>query len=322
MLQKYFHPLLGLICSIFDGYSAVLFLAGDSSTQYELVSSFSLGDNIAKNMVLETGQGLVGWVVKNNQPLLVTDFERQGEGLEYYKQDHTVRIKSFMGCPLKDGMGALCLDSKNGYAFGPKQQKILHQFVQLIETLLADNDKSRKDSLQQHYYTCLQLIRVLPKHYPRWSAFLEQFLLLIADYTGFSHCFLASRDKTGDGYYLEGWNRGLFSKEELHHKRFDNDQGLIGWVFRNHCFVNTADRENSPSSYPIFEKKAKGPSFQSVICLPLLVNSRTRAVLVLADAHKRTVDEELKNFLEFVSEHLALFLENLYLKNKLRQPRE
>jgi transcriptional regulator with GAF, ATPase, and Fis domain len=320
MPDKYFQPLLGLLCSIFDAYSAVLFLGPAGSDKHELAASFSLGDSIQENKVLEPGQGLVGWVIKNNQPLLVTDFERQSDGLEYYK-DSSVRIKSFMGCPLKDGTGVLCLDSKNAYSFGPKQQKILHQFVQLIETLLEDENRRQTVSSRHHYYDCLQEIRVLPKRYPRWSAFLEAFLQLLSGCTEFSYCFFASRDKTGNGYYLEGWNQSLFNKEEVHRRRFDTDTGLIGWVFRNQCFVSTQECEKNPSAFPVFEKKIKGPSFQSVICLPLSVNGKTRAVLVLADEDKKTIDEELKNFLEFVSEHLALFLENLYLKNKLRQPR-
>jgi GAF domain-containing protein len=52
--------------------------------------------------------------------------------------------------------------------------------------------------------------------------------------------------------------------------------------------------------------------------LPLIVHKKTRGVLVLGDLHVVAINDELKIFVQMVAEYLALFLENLYLKNKLR----
>jgi GAF domain-containing protein len=60
---------------------------------------------------------------------------------------------------------------------------------------------------------------------------------------------------------------------------------------------------------------------KSVICLPLVVHKRTRGVLVLADENGRDIDGTLKRFAVTIADYLALFLENLYLKNRLQQQR-
>jgi transcriptional regulator with GAF, ATPase, and Fis domain len=317
----FFNRILGLVCSVFDAYSAVLFLP-DGKGEYRLASYFSLGDNVLTNSALRPGQGLVGWILKNNEPLLLNAFDRQGDSLGYYSPEAESKIKAFMGCPLSQGYGALCLDSKNTYSFSGKDQKILHQFVQLIEALRDDIYQQRFNEQEQNYYTCLKLIRALKSKTPRWSAFLDHLLKLLNEYTQFSHTFFASRDERGEGFFLEGWNRPLFSSSENHKRKFNINSGMIGWVFRNHTPISTADKETTAEGTPVFDKRYKAPQFQSVICLPLVVHMRTRGVLVIADEGKRPITKELKNFLLIVADQLALFLENLYLKNKVHQLEE
>ena len=314
----FFNRILGLVCSVFDAYSAVLFLP-DSKGRFHLVSSFSLGDNILTNSCLQPGQGLVGWILKNNEPLLLNSFDRQGDSLGYYSPEAESKIKAFMGCPLSQGKGALCLDSKNTYSFSGKDQKILHQFVQLIEALRDDVYQQHFNEQEHNFYTCLKLIRALKSKTPKWSAFLDNLLKLLSEYTQFSFTFFASRDERGQGFYLEGWNRPLFVSPENHKQKFNISSGMIGWVFRNHTPISTADKDTSTEGTPVFDKRYKAPHFQSVICLPLVVRMKTRGVLVIADESKKPISKELKNFLLIVADQLALFLENLYLRNKVHQ---
>lgn len=315
--QHFIRIVLGLICSIFEAYSCVLFLK-DKKNNYKLASYFSLGDHINRQSTLEPGQGLVGWIIKNNQPLLINQFDRQGNWLGYYNHEAEIQIKTFMGCPLDKGQGALCLDSKKTYSFSTKDQKILHQFVQVLETWLDSKQHQKRNEQGYNYYNCLQLIRKIQKKNPRWSNFLDKFLRTVSLYTNFSYCLLATRDERGEGFFLEGWNKPIFHKLENHKQKFSINSSLIGWVFKNHTYVSTAEKESKAATIPIFEKKHKAPYFQSVVCLPLIVYMRTRGVLILADKEHQPINEELKAFLEMITDQLAIFLENLYLKNKLK----
>jgi hypothetical protein len=55
------------------------------------------------------------------------------------------------------------------------------------------------------------------------------------------------------------------------------------------------------------------------MALPLKVHKRCRGVLVFGDRESRVVDEEIRVFASMTADYLALFLENLYLKNKVKQ---
>ena len=321
MLDKsYLTPILNIVCSVFDAYSVVVFLPARDEKHFQISDCFSLGDNINKDCLLEPGQGLVGWIIRNNQPLLVNDFDRQGDGLGYYYPDAEAKIKSFMGCPLKNGAGVLCLDSKRSFSFSTKDQKILHQFTQFIEILRNNLQESQLNEKKINYYICLQAIKQLKEKTSKWTDFLENFLNLVSKFTQFQYCFLASRDEAGQGFFLEGWNQPIFLKQDLHTKKFDTREGLIGWVFRNHSKIMSNDGNQSRSlKTPLFKRHQDIPQFQSVICLPIIANQKTRAVLVLADQNQLPIPDELNEFLLLLTDQLCLLLDNLYLKNKVRQ---
>ena len=306
--------ILGIICSVFDAYSSVLFLKGSGSV-YVLASYFSLGDNISQDSRIEPGTGLVGWIIRNNKPLLINKFDRNSGCLGYYNTGGESKIKAFMGCPLSRGLGVLCLDSKKTYSFSEKDQRILHQFAQLIESIIGDFSRIDLNVRKQNYYHFLSIVYELREKYPRWKNFLAKLLQVLSRASGFEYAFLVVRDELGRGFFLEGWNKEIVGLNLG--QKFSIDTGLMGWVFKNGSAIFSADQNSL--SLSLFGKDVNTSLFKSIICLPLIVHKKTRGVLVLGDPHGVAVTDELKIFVQMVAEYLALFLENLYLKNKIKK---
>ena len=305
-----------IVGNIFNAYSVAMFLPQEEG--FALEAWFSLGDSIAVDTRITPGQGLVGWIIRNREPMLVRRFDQTKSFLGYYRQGEEKRIKAFMGCPIPHLGGALCVDSKTTHSFGEKDQKILGQFSSLIAMMRADGrDRgySEKDSCLFKY---MQILPQLREKFPRWSSFLKHFLVLLAQSTAFPYCFLAVRDEWGKGYFLEGWNEKGFVDSQCMGEKFRIGSGVVGWTFKHHQPVFTEDAGTSSEGVSLFGKDV-GPQMKSVICLPLVVHKRTRGVLVLADEHGRTIDSTLKRFAVTIADYLALFLENLYLKNRLQQ---
>jgi signal transduction protein with GAF and PtsI domain len=309
--------ILGIVCNVFDAYSTVLFLP-ESNEEYYLAAHFSLGDHILPDTRIQAGKGLVGWIIRNRQPLLVNNFDRQSDCLGYYSGDGESKIKAFMGCPMSGGRGALCLDSKKTYSFSERDQKILHQFTQLIDAVQSSICSADQEAQERRFYATLKGLRTLKEQNLRWSDFLTAFLAILAENTGFQYCFLAVRDEWGREYSIEGTNRQVLEGEEGDSRAFAIGSGLVGWVFKNNRAVFTAEKESGPSDIPLLGRELTAPAFRSAACLPLLVSRKTRGVLVLADRENLVVTDHLKSFLFLVSDYLASFLENLYLKNKLK----
>ena len=94
--------------------------------------------------------------------------------------------------------------------------------------------------------------------------------------------------------------------------------GLLGWVFKDSSPLFATAGE-AALGVPLFGKGAAIKDLQAVACLPLNINRITRGVLCLAHDKPAVISQEMKNFLYMASDHLTLFLENLYFKSKLQQ---
>ncbi len=320
MSRNVYTHTLGTLCSVLDAYSTVLFLAEPaprSGTLYRLAGKFSLGDFIDPSAVIEPGKGLVGWIVKNSSPLLVPNFDQRKNHLGYYKENEELRIKAFMGCSLPDGKGVLCVDSKRQYSFSDKDQKLLHLFAQLIAEQSDNHGRGQALSTIGQYYIALKDIYTLRRRHSRWTEFLQEFLVLIVQATGCDYGVFCHNDTISGTYVVEGETSPFVWKPRLQPPAFSVNGGAIGWVCRNAEPIFS----NAPGGMPessLFGRGVITPQFQTVMALPLQIQRKTRGVLCLAKESSLNITGETRDFVHMASEHLSLFLENLYLKCRLR----
>ncbi|MDR2489150.1 MAG: GAF domain-containing protein [Desulfovibrio sp.] len=322
MQHAHYDRILGILCSVLDAHSAVLFLPlysieDNKTPTYCIASAFSLGDKLNYDADIQEGRGLVGWILRNNEPLRVDNFDQRRNHLGYYTDNEELSIKAFMGCSLPGSKGALCLDSKRQYSFAEKDQKMLHLFAELLAQLELDNRDNENKGLMLKYYAALRTVYALRRQYSRWTEFLRHFLDLMATMTGFAYCVLCTRDPEGTAYSIEGENIVLMQRPGVAGPSFPMTHGIIGWVFRNASQVCSDGPDGSPETLFV-GKGVDIPHFQTVLALPLIIQRKTRGVLCLAHDLPMEINGATQDFARMASEHLALFLENLYVKCRLR----
>lgn len=306
---------LSIICSVFDAHSAVLFLPEEDDDACRLAAAFSLGESISPDAVIRPGAGLVGWIIRNREPLLVPNFDQRQSNLGYYDDGAETGIKAFMGCPVPTG-GVLCVDSKRQYSFSDKDYKLLQLFAELISRLQTSLGGQDIAGDIPRYFAEIGVIQDLRFRWRRWPLFLENYLLTMRDATGFDYCAFASVDPAGEQYRVEAESSPLLLTEDASGWR-SLGSGIVGWVFRNEQPVFAENDAATPAS-ALFGKVEGMPDFQTAICLPVMVNKSARGVLCLARTRSARIDEGLRSFVRQAVDHLALFLENLYLRTRLR----
>ena len=318
-----FDHILGILCSVLDAHSAALFLPSDmeqspsDEREHYIASAFSLGNRMDMNTLITEGRGLVGWILRNNEPLLVSNFDQRQNYLGYYTENEEQHIKAFMGCALPGGAGAICVDSKRQYSFSEKDQKLLHLFADLISQLQGETEGEETRRITLRYYAALRTVYALRHRYSRWAEFLRNFLDLMASVSGFSYCLLCTRNPDGESYSLEGESVPLLQKTGAPPPSFPMTHGVVGWVFRHGAPVMSDGPDGSPET-PLAGRGLDIPPFQTVIAMPLVIQRKTRGVLCLAHDTPMQINEATKDFVRMAAEHLALFLENLYIKCRLR----
>ncbi len=310
--------LLESIGSVFDAYSVVLFLR-NAEGAYELGYSFSLGDSVRKGLRIEAGHGLVGWILKNDKPLLVEKFDEKNTFLGYYGSEQDEQVKVFVGCPLPGGLGALCMDSKKTYAFTAKDQRVLSLFAQVVTAVIADVGDGATARREQALYRVLQDVYALREAHPKWGEFLNRYLALLAAASGYEYSFLVVSDEWGDNYLLEGSNKPFMPENVAARQTFNTGSGLLGWVFKKNQAVFFGDGKSELGRTPLFGRDVPSPALNTLLAFPLKVHTRCRGVLVFGDRESRVVDDEIRAFAKMAADYLALFLENLYLRSKVRR---
>jgi transcriptional regulator with GAF, ATPase, and Fis domain len=316
MMDKSFEEhVLRIVSSVFDAYSAVLFQPDDHERCYRLGASFSLGDKVVKEAIVKPGEGLVGWIATNNQPLLVESMDQHRRRLGYYNGEDESDIKCFMGCPLPNG-GALCADSKRPYSFAEKELKILQLFARLLTRQVVRPAEGEFMGGGHNYFEELCKVLDLPKQYKNWSQLLPLFLDYITNATGFRYGAFASLDRNGQTYAVEAETEPVFL-EGGEPRTFDIYSGLAGWVLREGRLVKVSQNEGQTTQ--LFGSDDEGmPEFQSVICQPLDINKSTMGVFCLGNLDRTDIRQPMLSFLKQAVDQLALGLENLSLKHRLR----
>lgn len=322
MHHSNYDRILGILCSVLDAYSAALFLPVANNRDAEdglhyIASAFSLGNQLDYNADIVEGKGLVGWILRNREPLLVSNFDQRQNHLGYYTNNEEQSIKAFMGCALPGGLGALCVDSKRQYSFSEKDQKMLHLFADLIAQLETETGGREDRRTRLKYYAALRTIYALRHQYSRWAEFLRHFLDLMATMTGFSYCLLCTRDSGGESYSVEGENSPLLLGQGGKAPSYPMSHGIVGWVFRNSSQIRSDGPDGSPET-PLVGNGGTLPPFQTVLALPLVIQRKTRGVLCLAHDVPIDITQTTEDFCSMAAEHLSLFLENLYVKCRLR----
>ena len=305
---------LNIVCSVFEAHSAVLFLPEDNKESCTITASFSLGDKLNENAEIVPGQGLVGWIIRNHKILCVPNFDHYKSKLGYYLDHEEESIKAFMGAPLSCG-GAICIDSKYQYAFSEKDNRILQLFAELIAKLRVDSGK--KDFFEDipRYFADLSVLQDLPYRFKRWSELSANFLKTLVSATAFDYAAFASMEEPDKTYVLECETTPLLLQDG-HPITLSMNNGVVGWVFKNEQPIFSEGFGETPAPI-IFGRLPEMSDFKAVICLPIVVEKETRAVLCLAHRSPRHIDESMRSFVHLAVGQLTSFLENLFLRTKV-----
>ena len=303
---------LALVASTFDAHSVVLFQPSSESSHANLQANFSMSGSIDPNAVIAQGKGLVGWILRNKEPLLYNVADYNQPNLGYYVDETEDYIRSFVGAPVPGG-GALCMDSKKTHFFHENKQHLLHLFAKLVPQIQEIIKQSKRSEDVENYFRILEQLADIKKNYSGWSSYLRKFLRLLSIGCGFEYVAFATLSNKKEHYIIEGEYPSLLTEKE-----FSFSGGIVGWVFRNEEVVQSDGKGSVPTT-PIFGKIDSFPAFCASVCLPIRVEKNTVAVLTFASTIPKDLNSELKLLTRLVSEDLSQFLEVVSLRYRVHK---
>ncbi len=267
-LARDLSSLITLVSNVMEAYSACLFLQNKKHKNYQLTAYHSLSPHIIADASVEVGQGFMGWVLENNEPLSVNQFDRDTIVLGYYNRNED--IKSFMATPLPSSAnsGALAIDSKKSWCFTSKDQKILEgfaqQFAYLADNALAAVQIEHRSMNVSAFGKYLASIRESESEDQLLNAICQTPHELLP----FDACFLVLIDEQAGSPRLSkisGFGE-LFPGEIAISER----ASVAGYVLRKKEALRLPDLKSQKGTKPLFHHDEPRLAARSALCLPLI----------------------------------------------------
>ena len=303
--------IIDLISNTTDAYTTALFLNDPRQGGLFLYAWQSLSRNIKEDVVIRPGDGLVGYVFKNNEPVNIDQFDRDTRQLLFYKVDES--IKSFMAVPLGDAAGVLVVDSKQRYVFTDKSHKILYQFGRILEMGLKRVRASSGPGNAASMAEFLVGLEPLLARRIDSPADLEKILHQMREFAGARLCCLAEAlPGRPDQYLLLGYEGD--TPPRLKEKVLPRSSGLAGWVFqRQQSLVLDRERTDSEKSF-IFSPQDGLAGLPAFAGFPVFWQGRLRGALILASDKPMNLGPDRTEALSLAANRLgsALEMDRLY----------
>lgn len=319
-LKRDLFSLLSLASNATEAYSACLFLENRKKDKYQLVSVHSLSPHIIVDASIETGQGFLGWVLENNEPLSVNQFDKDTITLGYYSRHEN--IKSFMATPLlsKKARGALAIDSKKSWVFTNKTQKIIagfaQQFAYIVEEALSTAEKEKKMVDLFSFSDYLNTLRICKTE----KQLLENICRVPREIIPSDSCFLVLVDGEAGRPYLAnafGFDELFLGKIKIHPYR-----SISGHVMKKNESLRLTDIRGAKRNQALFDPDEPSLDVRSVIAVPLCDDEKTFGVLGFTGKRRNQFQSFLVKRSEIIGEIISDMIKKIRLEKDVKINKE
>lgn len=263
------------------------------------------------------GQGIAGWVAKNEQLVNIKDAYQDPRFDDSYDRRMGFTTRNLLCGPLKTLQGEMVgviqvLNRKEG-DFTTRDEALFKAFayqtaiavenLALYKRLLADHEK-----MTIIFDVLTSAARTLDLD----TLFVE-IVAKISQVLGVERSTLFLVDQENG----ELWSK-VAQPADLKEIRFAMDQGLAGHVVRTGALLNIQDAYRDPRFLPLVDEKT-GFKTKTVLCAPV-VNRKGAVIGVVEAINKKTgvFDREDESLLKALSSQLSIALENAQLYERTR----
>ena len=315
-LKRDLFSLLSLASNATEAYTACLFLENKRKDKFQLVSVHSLSPHVIVDASIETGQGFLGWVLENNEPLSVNQFDKDTITLGYYSRHEN--IKSFMATPLmsKKTRGALAIDSKKSWVFTNKTQKIIagfaQQFAYTVEEALSTAEKEKKMIDLFSFSDYLNTLRICRTE----EQLFENICRVPREIIPSDSCFLVLVDgEAGEPYLANafGFDELFLGKIKIHPYR-----SISGHVMKKNEPLRLTDIRGAKGKQALFDPDEPSLDVRSVVAIPLSDNEKTFGVLGFTGKRRNQFQSFFVKRTEVIGEIISDMIKKIRLEKKIK----
>ena len=279
----------------------------------ELRIGYAIGypENVAPNLRLKVGQGVVGAAVEEGRPILVNDIR-----LEPRYMGPLRNMLSQLAVPMRRKgkvIGALNLLNEAEGAFTPVDEALLRQFAAHVAVAI---ENARLFESERHYVETLETLAEIGREMMSILD-LDGLLTRIAslakrliDYRTFGILLLNETTQMLEMKLAVRYGHG---NED---KRMKLGEGLVGWAAEHKEPVLVADVSKDPRYVNLVEDA------KSEMVIPMVIKDRCIGVFDLESDELNAFTKEHKEILTLLASQAAVAIDNARLYDEVRRKEE
>lgn len=312
-LKKSLVQLLDTARSAIPAENALLFMP-DSDGETASLRAYVGSAKLVEDCKVVTGQGLLGWILKEKKPVLVHDDAR---GLGYLENEKKVR--SFIAAPVMDGErleGIIALDSSEKKAFSDVDKGTLERFGTIALNLLRNARAYRQVDQSASNFASLLKITTDMSSSLDLGTILERLSVSIRDVVAYDYFTLCLVDTEGSVAFkkLKG-----FSTDDPPKSRFPVAETYLGWIIANGQKLSFNDFDQRTDKLPIFPARELQADFRSFIGIPLKSHDNVLGVMTVALKQSGGISAYQQDMLGIIAAQVAASIANARLHNTIRK---
>ncbi len=312
-----FQQIINLLSNTLEAYTSAFFLKDPHNKVIDTVCNHSLGKYFKNDFSCPLSKsGLIEKVITKRETIRIGKLGRYidiGE-LPFYEKGES-GIKGLFAIPVGRDLGVLYVDTKRSWGFAEKEQKLVVEFGQILETLVRSERALDREKM---YARMLRLWHNVEEQ----AVISEDLERYFHGVVSLCHRFV----KAHSSYlFLIDNNKGvgrLFAfagkvQEEFSDSQVPLSEGIIGWITNNKKTLKIRRLETKTKKQFLFNPHEPLPHSGSFLGVPLFVDGEVEAVFGFLWDNEHRWDRDELYILNVVAKRSATVLEKLTLQRQL-----
>ena len=291
--------------------NALLFMSAQEDESLYLRVYLGTGD-ILDDTVIPSGQGLVGWVMREKRPMIA---QGANPGLGYLRDEKAVR--SAIAVPVMNGgylEGVLVLDSTRDEAFAEPDKETLAGFAAVALHLLKNARAYYNADLSAKNFEALHKISSEVSASLDAETIVGRLAELIKDIVPYDYLTVS---------FVEGEMAAFMAAEGYEGaKKPDGPVAykntLLGWVIENRQSLFFTDIDQRAEKLPVFPNGFLKADVRSFLGVPFVSHEETLGVMTVAMRGPRMISAYQQNMMSIVANQVAVSISNARMHETLQ----
>ena len=270
-------------------YSAVIFRLDPVSRTLELRAWATDSRTISQPLSIPVGQGIIGWIQREQEILQLGESARPLADLPYYTGDDE-GIYSFLGAPIlgqESCLGVIVVDSREVGVFGEEHRNTLEIASRMVYDAVQNEElRSRQETEALQLQAMMDLSRQVSDELDV-AEICKRVIVSMFRIVPYRLAAVTLWDEESREYLIEyaaeGDDEAMEAPEWMGKTFTETDETVVNFALRQDgvCLIDNYRRRDRSKRLPVLAPGMKLPEMDSILAIPLLHRGQRVGCLVL-----------------------------------------